>query len=68
MVPDDSVARVDLLAKKKVDIHGWIPTLETKPLSIEAQISAKGSLFTGIAVAASIEIFGGFTFHSLDAC
>ncbi|KAH7397150.1 hypothetical protein BKA66DRAFT_566287 [Pyrenochaeta sp. MPI-SDFR-AT-0127] len=57
VIPDDSIAKVDVFGNKKVDVRGWIPTFETKPLTIEAQISASGTLYTKLAVAASIEVF-----------
>ncbi|KAF9886762.1 hypothetical protein FE257_011139 [Aspergillus nanangensis] len=55
-IPDDSVAKVDLSAEKAVDIHGWIPEIETDPLEISVQIDATAHLYTEVAVAASIEI------------
>lgn len=57
-IPDDSLAKVDLFGKKKLDVHGWIPTFETKPLEIQAEITAGASLYTKLAVAVSIEVLG----------
>jgi hypothetical protein len=57
-VPDSSVAKVDLASKNPVEISGWIPEIQTKPLEIEAQIHARAKLYTEVAVAASIDVFG----------
>ncbi|KAF2686047.1 hypothetical protein K458DRAFT_402587 [Lentithecium fluviatile CBS 122367] len=56
VIPDDSLARVDLFGKKSLDIHGWIPTFETQPLQLQAELSATGSLYTKVAVAVSLEV------------
>ncbi|PKY02708.1 hypothetical protein P168DRAFT_239504 [Aspergillus campestris IBT 28561] len=55
-IPDDSVAKVDLASKKKVDISGWKPKIEADPLEVSVQIDATAHLYTEVAVAASIEV------------
>jgi hypothetical protein len=57
-IPEDSIAKVDLFAQKKVDVHGWIPEFETKPLEIAAEITASGEVYTKLAVAVSLEVLG----------
>ena len=60
IIPDDSFAKVDIFGQRKLDVRGWIPKVEKKPLTFDAQISASGSFYTKLAVAASIEVFGEF--------
>lgn len=56
-IPDDSIAKVDVFAKDKVDIHGWTPQFEVQPPKFEsAGITAKGSIYGKLAVAVSLEI------------
>ncbi|KAF1810764.1 hypothetical protein P152DRAFT_515569 [Eremomyces bilateralis CBS 781.70] len=55
-IPDDSLAKVDLFGKKKLDVHGWIPTFEIQPLQLQAELTATGSLWTKVAVAVSLEV------------
>lgn len=55
-IPDDSIAMVDLFAKKKLDVHGWIPEFETKPLEIQAEITASGEVYTKLEVAVTLEV------------
>jgi hypothetical protein len=55
-IPEDSIAKVDLFAQKKIDVHGWVPEFETKPLEIAAEITASGEVYTKLAVAVSLEV------------
>lgn len=57
-IPEDSIAKVDLFAQQKLDVHGWVPTFETKPLELQAEISASGFFYTKVAVAVSLEVLG----------
>jgi hypothetical protein len=57
-IPDDSIAKVDLTSKKPLTISGWIPTVETQPLHVEAQLNAGVELYTEVAVAVSLIVLG----------
>jgi hypothetical protein len=57
-IPDSSVAKVDLLGKKAVDISGWVPQFTTDPIVVEAEIDAEVELYTELAVAVSLLVLG----------
>jgi hypothetical protein len=40
IIPDDSIAKVDVFGKSKVDVCGWVPRVETKPLEFNGDISS----------------------------
>lgn len=56
MVPDDSLAKVDVLAEDSLDFHGWVPTVQTRPLTLEAEISASAQLYTKVTVGVGLEV------------
>ena len=56
MVPDDSLAKVDVLAEDSLDFHGWVPTVQTRPLTLEAEISASAQIYTKVTVGVGLEI------------
>lgn len=58
VIPDSSIAKVDLAAKKPVQISGWLPQIRTQPVEIQAQIDAEVHLYTEIAVAVTLEVLG----------
>jgi hypothetical protein len=58
VIPDDSIAKVDVFGEDTVEVRGWVPEFETKPLEFDGEISAGGKLYTKLAVAVSIEVFG----------
>jgi len=59
-IPDDSVASIDLLAKKSVDVHGWKPAFKWDPLSTHAEINATAEFYVEAATAVSLLILGEF--------
>lgn len=60
-IPDDSQAVVDLASKKPVTISGWIPQIQTQPLTVVAQLEAQAQVFTEIAVAVSLIVLGEYS-------
>ena len=61
-IPDNSIAKLDLIAEEKVEVRGWLPTFDFQPPTLtEGGIEAKGKVWGKLAVAVSLEIFGTFT-------
>lgn len=60
-ISDDSLAKVEIFGNRNLDIHGWVPTFAVQPLTVEAEITASGSLYAGIAVAIALEILGQYS-------
>ena len=57
-IPNDAIAKLDILADDSVEVSGWMPEIETQPLEIEAQVDAQASLYTEIALSLSLTVFG----------
>lgn len=60
-IPADSLAKVEIFGNRALDIHGWVPNFTTQPLTIEAEVTASGSLYAGLGVAVALEILGMFS-------
>lgn len=57
-IPDSAIAKLDLLSKDSVQVSGWAPQIETRPLQVQAQVDAEASVYTEIALSVSITVFG----------
>ena len=56
-IPDDSLAKVDVFSKDKVEIRGWTPKFDVQLPKLEsAGITAKGNIYGKLAVALSLEV------------
>jgi hypothetical protein len=62
-VPDDSIASVDLKAKKSVNVHGWKPDIKFDPLSTHAELNATVEFYVEAATAVSLLFLGICPFH-----
>lgn len=63
-IPDSSFAKLDLLKEDSVDISGWVPEIETRPLEVQAQVDAQASIYTEIALSVSLTLLGKFPFFA----
>lgn len=58
-IPDDAVAKLDIIAKDPVEVSGWTPEFDFHPPELtEGSITAKGRVWGKLAVAVSLEVFG----------
>jgi len=57
-IPDSSVASIDLMSKKQLDVSGWKPTFDFKPLTVSAELEAQAEFFIEAAAAISLLILG----------
>lgn len=57
-IPDDSHAAADFVSQKKISSNGWVPDVKTKPLEMNGAITASVEIWTEIAVALTLEVFG----------
>ncbi|OJD13258.1 hypothetical protein AJ78_06265 [Emergomyces pasteurianus Ep9510] len=56
-IPDSAIAKLDLLAEDSVQVSGWAPVIETRPLQVQAQIDAQASIYTEVALSVSVKVF-----------
>ncbi|KAK4445695.1 hypothetical protein QBC34DRAFT_471872 [Podospora aff. communis PSN243] len=63
-VPEDSVARLALKSEDVLQVDGWIPDIEVKPISLEAQVTAIVKLYTQIVPSFDCVIFGQHGFRA----
>jgi hypothetical protein len=57
-IPDQSLAEVDMFAKKAVQIYGWQPAFQAKPLDIGVAIGLGLELFIQTSVELSLDCLG----------
>lgn len=67
-IPNDAIAKLDLLADDSVQVSGWMPEIETQPLEIEAQVDAQADLYTEIALSVSLTVLGMSNLDFPDHC
>lgn len=67
IIPDDSIAKLDLVANQKVDSHGWIQKFETKPVKVDAKLTAEVMFYPLVTVNMNLILFPGtfYPFHTL---
>lgn len=65
IVPDNSIAKLDLVADHIVDSQGWIPRFETKPVNVDTKLTAEMTFFPLLSVNMSLILFPNVGFGSL---
>jgi hypothetical protein len=61
---DSAILELDLLDPSNNEFSGWLPTVDTEPLKIDAKISGGVEIFTQLGLKLVAEALGGKRLHS----